>query len=404
MKQWKWAATTAVCAVVLAACGGGESSVSSNNGIGFTQLVSFGDSLSDVGTYKVGSVAALGGGKWTVNSDTAKNWTELIAALYGLPTPCPAQTGLFPLIPGFTGAPIQNFSSCRNYAQGSSRVTSTYGPNSTAVQTFVSAANGGSTAGATAAASAAPLGLMAVPLVTQMSTHLSNVGGSYSGKELVTIMAGGNDVFMNLNGVANAATGGAAAVGAAKLAGWSSTVQTAVAAGGTAASDAAVAAAVQGMAQAATELTGYIKTLVVAKGAKYVTVVNLPDVSQSPYAAAQSVQIQGLLNTMVTTFNATLQTGLSGTSGVIILDAYSQGRDQIAHPSQYGLSNVTSVACSTTSTANPLAGSSLTCTTASTVPGDTSRYQFADQVHFTPYGYKLLAEFVTLKLVAASWK
>ena len=61
-------------------------------------------------------------------------------------------------------------------------------------------------------------------------------------------------------------------------------------------------------------------------------------------------------------------------------------------------------ACSTTSTANPLAGSSLTCTTASTIPGDTSRYQFADSVHLTPYGYKLLAEFVTLKLLAASWQ
>ena len=121
MKQWKKATVALVCAMALAGCGGGDGGQSP--GVGFTQMVTFGDSLSDVGTYKVGSIAALGGGKWTVNSPTTKNWTEIVAAQYGLPAPCAAQTGLFPLIPGFTGAPIQNFPACRNYAQGSSRVT-----------------------------------------------------------------------------------------------------------------------------------------------------------------------------------------------------------------------------------------------------------------------------------------
>ena len=31
-------------------------------------MVSYGDSLSDVGSYKVGAIEAAGGGKWTVNS------------------------------------------------------------------------------------------------------------------------------------------------------------------------------------------------------------------------------------------------------------------------------------------------------------------------------------------------
>ena len=48
-----------------------------------------------------------------------------------------------------------------------------------------------------AAANAAGLGLMALPVVNQMANHLANVGGAYSGKELVTIMAGGNDTFLN---------------------------------------------------------------------------------------------------------------------------------------------------------------------------------------------------------------
>ncbi|MEP6964556.1 MAG: SGNH/GDSL hydrolase family protein [Polaromonas sp.] len=402
MKQWKKASAALFCAVVLAGCGGGDDNQGTN--VSFTQMVTFGDSLSDVGTYKVGTIAALGGGKWTVNSPTAKNWTEVLAAQYGLPAPCAAQTGLFPLIPGFTGAPIQNFPACRNYAQGSARVTSAFGPNSTAVQSFISTANGGGAAGTAAAAAAAPLGLMAVPIVTQMNTHLANAGGSYSGRELVVVMAGGNDVFMNLNGVSTAAGGGAGAVGGAVLAGWSTVTQQAVAGGGAAAASAAQTAAVQGMGQAATELAGYIKTLVVAKGARYVVVVNLPDVSQTPYIAALGAQTQGLVSAMVVQFNTTLQNSLAGTSGVLLADAYAQDRAQYANPALFGLSNVTVPACSTTSTANPLKGSSITCTDVSTIPGDTSRYEYADNVHPTPYGYKLLADFVTSRMVAAGWR
>ena len=60
---------------------------------------------------------------------------------------------------------------------------------------------------------------------------------------------------------------------------------------------------------------------------------------------------------------------------------YTQGRDQYTNPSKYGITNVTTPACSTTSPANPLGGSSLGCTNASTVAADTSTYLFADTVH-----------------------
>ena len=66
--QWKLAALGA--AIVLAGCGGGDSRPI------YSGMVAFGDSLSDVGTYKVGTVAAVGGGKWTVNSSTARNWIQ----------------------------------------------------------------------------------------------------------------------------------------------------------------------------------------------------------------------------------------------------------------------------------------------------------------------------------------
>ena len=381
MKFMKTRIALLAAAFVLASCGG------SGGGIDVSSTVSFGDSLSDVGTYKVGTIAALGGGKWTVNSPTAQNWTEIVAASVGT-TSCAAQTGLLVNIPGLTGAAVTDVPACTNYAQGSSRVSNVFGPNSATLQ-------------------AAPfnqvnLGLLAVPVATQMSRHLAKIGGSYSGRELVTVMAGGNDVFMNVNGVEAAFAGGAGAVGAAIAAGWSSSVQTAVAAGGSAAVSAAANAAVAGMGAAGAELAGLVKSQVLAKGARYVIVVNLPDVAQTPDAASESADTKALLTAMVTTFNSQLQSGLSGT-GALYVDAYTQGHDQYANPSKYGITNVSTPACSKTSPANPLQGSSITCTAASTIAGDTSGYYFADTVHPTPLGYSLLAAYVTAQMRAAGW-
>jgi outer membrane lipase/esterase len=374
-------------AVALAACGGGGAGDQTPR-VAFTSMVSFGDSLSDVGTYKVGTIAALGGGKWTVNGPTARNWTELIAADIKVAPPCAAQTGLLVNIPGFTGAPVTNVAACTNYAEGSSRVTGIFAPNSATLQ-------------------AAPfnqvnLGLLALPIANQMANHLTKIGGAYSGTELVTVLGGGNDVFMDFNGIASASAGGATAVGAAITAGWSQSVQAAVAAGGAAATNAAINAAVAAMGQSGADLANLVKTQVLAKGAKYVVVVNLPDVAQTPFANALDAQTRGLLNTMVTTFNAQLTAGLAGTP-VVLVDAYTQGHDQIAEPAQYSLTNITTPACSATSPANPLQGSSIACTAASTIPGDTSMYLFADTVHPTPYGYQLLAQFVAVQMAKAGW-
>jgi outer membrane lipase/esterase len=374
-------------AVVLAACGGGGAGDQTPH-VAFSTLVSFGDSLSDVGTYKVGTVAALGGGKWTVNSASARNWTEWIASDIHVAAPCPAQTGLLTNIPGLVGAAVANNTSCTNYAQGSARVSGTFAPNSASLQ-------------------AAPfnqvnLGLMAVPVTTQIATHLSTHGGHFSGTELVTVMAGGNDVFMNVNGVSAAAGGGAAAVGAAIAAGWPAATQQQVAAGGAAAVQAAATAAVTAMGQAGAQLAGLVTTQIIANGAKFVVVVNLPDVSQTPSAAAADAQTKALINQMVTTFNTQLSTGLAS-APVVYVDAYTQGRDQTAHPAQYSLTNVTTPACDPASAANPLHGSSITCTSASTVAGDVSGYLYADTVHPTPYGYQLLAQFVAVQMAKAGW-
>lgn len=375
-------------AVILAACGGGGAGDQSPR-VPFTALVSFGDSLSDVGAYKVGTIAAVGGGKWTVNSSTSRNWTEWIAANIGVAAPCASQTGLLTNIPGLTGAAVVQHTECNNYAEGSARVAGIFGPNSATLQ-------------------AAPfnnvnLGLMATPLTVQIATHLARHGGAFSGTELVTLLIGGNDIFMNANAVGAAAGGGAGAVGAAIAAGWDATTQGAVAAGGTAAVQAAAVAAVTAMGVAGATAAGLVKAQILGKGAKYVVVVNLPDVTQSPGSQALDAQTRALIGQMVQTFNAQLSAGLQG-SGALYVDAYTQGQDQIAHPDQYALSNITTPACATNSPANPLGGTSITCTAASTVATDVSHYLFADATgHLTPYGYQLLAQYVAVQIAKAGW-
>jgi phospholipase/lecithinase/hemolysin len=367
-------------ALLLASCGGGGSDPA------ITSMVNFGDSLSDVGTYRVGAIAAVGGGQFTVNGAAPRNWTEDLAVEAGLAAPCAAQTGLLSNIPGFTGAAVVNHPECNNYAQGSARVTLPLGPNAAGLQ-------------------AAPfnqtnLGLMAVPVATQIAMHLAKVG-TFSGHELVTVWAGGNDIFMNFAGLATAATGGPAAVGAALAAGWSADVQTAVAAGGTGAVSAAAGAAVASMGQAGSELANLVRSQIVAKGARYVVVVNLPDVAITPFGLSLSAEQRALMEQMVTAYNTQLQAGLANV-GVLYVDAYQIWRKQAANPSAYGYTNVTTPACDPASPLNPLAGSSLACTAASTFPNSTN-YQYADTVHPTPYAYQLMADAVFAQLRAAGW-
>ena len=136
MKDMRWKLAALAAAVLVAACGG-ESADGPSNKVGINAMVSFGDSLSDIGSYNVGSIAGLGAatggaGRFTVNATTGGQiWTERIAALLPVATTCAAQTGLQPSPQtGLTGAAFTAKPGCFNYAQGGSRVTSPYGVNS----------------------------------------------------------------------------------------------------------------------------------------------------------------------------------------------------------------------------------------------------------------------------------
>jgi phospholipase/lecithinase/hemolysin len=454
MRHTKFA-LVALIAAALAACGGSDSP-------GYTNQVTFGDSLSDVGTYAVGGVAALGGGKYTINGDgtatdaalTGKNWTEVLAAQLGLPAPCAAQTGLTGDASLGFQVTIKNDSKCFGYAQGGARVTDAVGPGNSAT--------------------GSSLGQMTVPVVTQIANHLAVSGGKFSGTGLVNITVGGNDVSMQLGMLSAGATAAGAAEGAkvgaqtfatalvgllasgatdpaaaaaaigqalqteAARPGSTQTTQVgaAIAAASVQPGNAAVASpavygpmvakatsdataagnaagasagaayfaanaskAVAAMVQAGTELVALVKIEVIDKGANYVVVNNLGDFANAPVGKAQSASVNALIVQMVDSFNASLKAGLTGESKVLLIDLYAISHDQILNPAPYGLTNTKDSACAP----NPLGNSALGCTTKSLASGDVGHYMFADDRHPTPYGYRLIAQYVAEQMVIKGW-
>ena len=380
MKNIKLALTGVAFAALLSACGG-----SSDNRIQFAKVVTFGDSVSDAGAYQVGDIAALGGGKFTVNGVANNIWTEALAANLGAGTQCAAQTGLLPNN-GVMGAAVVNIAACNNYAQGSSRVTAVgSGPNGVALQR--------------APYNQVNLGLIADSIQNQINRHVNKVG-AFGATDVVTVNGGGNDFFMQLGAVGAAATGGAAAQGAGTIAGWPAATVGAVAAGGEAAVNAASNAAVTAMGQAGAELAVYVKTLIVAKGAKYVVVRNLGDLNGTPFGSTFGASTRQLSTAMTTTFNNSLKQGLAGVEGVIYFDDYTRGQAIATNPAAAGYSNVTGFACGRDAFSRPgdVIGSSIICNARTLVPGDTSKYAFSDSVHPTPFAAQDAAAF-TVRLM-----
>ncbi len=385
MKNIKFALTGIAFATLLSACGGGGDSVVDNR-IKFAQVVTFGDSVSDMGTYQVGDIAALGGGRFTVNGVANNIWTDALASSLGVGAQCAAQTGLL-ANNGVKGAAVVNNALCNNYAQGSSRVTAVgSGPNGVALQK--------------APFNQVNLGLIADSIQNQINRHLTKVG-AFGATDVVTFNGGGNDFFMQLGAVGAAASGGAAAQGAATIAGWPAATVAAVGAGGQAAVDAAGPAAVTAMGQAGAELAVYIKTLVVAKGAKYVVVRNLGDLNGTPFGSTFGTSTKQLSTAMTTTFNNQLKQGLAGVAGVIYFDDYARGQAISANPTAAGYTNVTGFACGPDAFSQPtdVIGNSIICNAKTLVKGvDTSKYAFSDSVHPTPFAAQDAAAF-TVKLM-----
>ena len=448
MRFVKQLALGSITALLLAACGGGSEQAAK---VTYSSVVSFGDSLSDPGAYKVPQIAAVGG-MFTVNgisgaigASTAPSyvWPHLVAAaIVGTPS-CAARVG-------FAGA-VAPVPGCTNYAQGGSRVTDANG-------------SGHST------------GALTEPVVAQIQNFLALPAnaGKFKGTELITVQGGANDMFAQADILTAAATAAGTAAGnaafmpaiisrlaagapagatrtaaqdaiqdAVDLAGsvtlpqmigaaivaaiteagtnYTNAIANAAAADSAAlvagaTADASAAGATAGatyaagtgadialanMSTAGKELADAVKSML-ANGAKKIVVLNIPDASQTPYGVSAGPQQQPLILAMTQSFNTRLKAELAGVSGVLFVDAFAENQKQFAMPAQFGLSNVTDKVCKVDSVTNP-SGSSLFCNPSNVIAGDTSRYLFADGVHPTPYGHKLLAQFVNKELVLAGW-
>lgn len=395
-----WARTLAVSAftaALLGACGGSEPTIPgtvepfgapTSKGT-FTALVTFGDSLSDVGTYAPATSltgngqAPYFGGKFTANSATAKIWVENLATTMGLIV-TPAEVG-------FAGSSVKCpaaaapalAGTCTAYGQGGSRVTDPNGIGHT------------TSTGAAAA--------LTVPVKTQIANHLTRFA-SFKSSDLIIVWAGNNDAFAQFGAFA------------AKAA----TIQADAAAGRITADQAnqrlftAQTDAQYAMKAAAQELAGYIRSEILAKGGQYVAVMTLPDSTLTPFGSTLPATAKPVLSGLVDTFNLWLRDGLGG-QPVRIIDQNAPGKDVYANPSRYGLTNNTVPTCdaakiSAITGGAVTDGSSLFCNSTPGAPyngirtgADVNTWQFADGVHPTPGGHKVISDYVTQQLRSFGW-
>jgi phospholipase/lecithinase/hemolysin len=301
---------------------------------------------------------------------------------------------------------------CFSYAEGGARVTNPVGPGNAALFTLF-----GNTSGL--------LGQLTIPVVTQLAMFHGDGSVNFADTDLVTVLAGGNDLFMNRATV----DGTVAQLQAGGLIGTDQ---------GNAIITQAATAAVDAMTQAGTDLANLINNEMLAKGATHVVVVNLPDVSLTPDNAlwvanpASGAIVEPLhphlTLDMTNAFNTALQAGLftsgdtTSLSTVLWVDAFSQSDAQVSQPATYGLTNMSTPACDLTKTGlTPPGGapftnlpSSLFCnadtlipptdgTVTDTDPTGVMNFLYADTVHPTPFGYRLLAEYVGLQMSIKGW-
>ena len=365
-RHWHLSVLSAlVGASLLAACGGGGDSEPIA-----TRVVSFGDSLSDLGSYSPAtSLAGTGAapffaGRFTTNthtgytaasnSNTATIWVEWVASRVGVAiTPhevgflttsvkCPAAAN-----PALAG-------SCTGYGQGGAMVTNP---------------NGIGKSG----------GALTVPVVTQVANHLTRFTGFGAG-DIVFFWAGSNDVFVQFESVGQGLP---------------------------------PATAIANMQAAANQLVALVKDQVVARGATRVAVLNVPDASVSPAFRAFPASSKALLTQLSAEFNTTLAAGLAGTD-VRIIDIRAFILDSVANPSKYGFTNATAATCDPAKIqaltgGRVTDGSSLFCNASSQsfntmkTGSSASTWLFADGVHPTTGGHKALGDYVITQIKDFGW-
>ncbi|MDR5802965.1 SGNH/GDSL hydrolase family protein [Caballeronia sp. LP006] len=348
-------ATASAAFALIAACGGGgdDNNNSLPPGGVKLQVVSFGDSLSDVGTYAPVAAANFGGGRFTTNPGQV--WVQDVAQYYG-DTLTPAMTGGF-------GTPPQAQSGL-GYAQGGSRVTNPIGVSHATTDP------------------ANYTGALTVPVAQQVTNYLAS-HGSFNSNQLVIVNGGANDILYNL---------------------------TAVQAG-----QMTPAQATTAIVQSAIDLAGVIGS-VLQHGATHVLVSNVPDIGTTPQGMMSNAAVKALLTQASLGFNQALAAALTQSglmSKVIYLDIVPALANITANFGQYGFTvSNTGTACNLQAMAaaaaafgepNPQAfATSLFCSPQNyTVANADQLYMYADTVHPTTHLHALYAQTAEQKVAAA---
>ena len=248
-----------------------------------------------------------------------------------------------------------------------------------------------------------PGGALTVPMKTQIANHLQRFS-SFRASDLILVWGGNNDAFIQF---------GAFSVAAAQI-------QTDAAAGRISADEAnlrlfqAQTAAQTEMKKAALELSGYVKTEILAKGGRYVAVFNLPDSTLTPFGSTLPPTAKPVLSGLVDTFNLWLREGLTGVA-VKIVDQNTPGKDVYLNPARYGIVNNTAPTCdaaaiSAITRGAVTDGSSLFCNSTAGAPfyglragANVNTWQFADGVHPTPGGHRIIGDYVLAQLRSFGW-
>ena len=391
--RWRAGLAAAAVALLVAACGGGdpdEPGTGSPSGAptappagGFKALVSFGDSLSDVGTYTPATVIpgtnppVYIGGKFTTNGPGGTVWVENLAATLGLIV-TPAEVGFAGQSIACPAAAQGLGTTCTAYGQGGARVTDPNGIGKDG-------------------------GALTVPVKQQIENHLARFG-SFKPDDLIVVFGGNNDAFVQFGAFAARAE----QIQAAAQAGQITPDQAQLAL-----LDAQLTG-FEAMKAAALELADYVRSEILAKGGRYVAVWNLPDSTLTPFGQSLPEQVRPVLADMVEIFNLWLREGLTN-QPVTIVDANAAFRDAYLNPGKYGITNNTVPACDATKIAAITAGavtdgSSLFCNATPGVPfnglrsgADVETWQFADGVHPTAGGHKLISEVAVRSLKSFGW-
>ncbi len=342
-------------AFLVAACGG--DTVESLNptppsrSAGYTQVIAFGDSLSDAGTYNPTTADTIPSNDsatgFMFTTKPGGTWATYVAANLGIPL-TPRQQVNFGVI-GHGGEVIQLQGT--GYAEGGAKIEQDDG-----------------TGGITTENSYQIQLATQRSIKTQIDAYLAEHGNSFNERQLVLIQGGANDFFAFFK---ETAVGDIPSRGPLF---------------------------VQETVTAMVTQIGRLK----AAGARHVLYSNLPDLGKTPLFTSMGPVAAAAATQLSVAYNAAVKQQTDA-MGVATFDTFSLIDQVVASPVTYGFTDATNPVCTSYEPGKPpsLATVSALFCSPTTLAGDPYRYVFADAVHPTTHAQVIWADLVTTQYVLA---